>query len=320
MEGMNVTFRQLEYFLAVLDHGSMSAAADACHVTQANISSAIAALEKDIGTQLILRGKGQRSVLTPAGERYAQRVRGVLTDIAEAHQEAKSAGGRLRGPLKIGGMQSTIVLYFPDITAHFAQHHSEVDLSFIEAGPRGLEEAVAQGKIDAALMLGQQRTRTDLAVDVVGRVRLKAVLHEDHPLAVQEQVSIKDLAMHTVIALDPPEIQRPFLQKARNLGVEISPRWRFASWEAIRSFVRRGLGVAVSNIAPPEVLTGCDSKSTESAHESQALSAEGGLVYRPLAEEVFQNTIDVVYRKTQFPQEKIQELIRVAKKIGAETL
>lgn len=313
MDGLHVTFRQLEYFLAVVDHGSMNAAAEACHVTQANISSAIAALEKDIGTQLILRGKGQRSVPTPAGERYAQRVRGVLTDMSEAHQEAKSAGDRLRGPLKIGGMQSTIVLYFPDITAYFAQHHPEVDLSFIETGPRGLEDAVAQGKLDAALMLGQQRTRTDLAVEVVGRVRLKAVMPVGHPLATQDQVSIKDLATNTVIALDPPEIQRPFLQKARNLGVEISPRWRFVSWEAIRSFVRRGLGVAVSNIAPPEAL---ETGQGDGVPAQQRVY--DGLVYRPLQEEIFQNTIDVVYRKTQFPQEKIAELIRIAKKIGSE--
>ena len=313
MDGLRVTIRQLEYFLAVIDHGSMSAAAEVCHVTQANVSSAITALEKDIGTQLILRGKGQRSVPTPAGERYAQRVRRVLADMAEAHQEARSAGGKLRGPLKVGGMQSTIVLYFPDIAAHFVQKHPEVELSFAETGPRGLEDAVAQGKLDAALVLGQQRIRTDLEVDVVGRVRLKAVLPEGHPLAAEDRVSIKDLALTPMIMLDPPEVQRPFVQKAQGLGVDITPTWRFTSWEAIRSFVRRGLGVAVSNIAPPEAL---ETGQGDGVPAQQRVY--DGLVYRPLQEEVFQNTIDVVYRKTQFPQEKIAELIRIAKKIGSE--
>ena len=119
--------------------------------------------------------------------------------------------------------------------------------------------------------------------------------------------------MHTVIALEPPENQRPFFQKARNLGVEISPKWRFASWEAIRSFVHRGLGVAVSNIAPSEALAAGHSDGVPTQQR-----VRDGLVYRPLKEEVFQNTIDVVYRKTQFPQEKVTELIRIAKKIGSE--
>ena len=58
--------RQLEYFLAVVEHGTLTKAAAALHLAQPSLSQMIKTLERDLGTQLFHR-VGRRLVLSPAG-------------------------------------------------------------------------------------------------------------------------------------------------------------------------------------------------------------------------------------------------------------
>ena len=75
---MNVSFRQLEYFVAVAERLSFRAAADACFVTQPGLSAQLKDLERLLGVQLFERS--QRTVLlTPAGETLLPLARGILT-------------------------------------------------------------------------------------------------------------------------------------------------------------------------------------------------------------------------------------------------
>ena len=79
-----LTKTDLETFWAVVQHGTLTAAAEALFITQPTLSMRLRALEERVGTPLFIRGKGQRRIqLTEAGQKFltlAQRFLRELTD------------------------------------------------------------------------------------------------------------------------------------------------------------------------------------------------------------------------------------------------
>ena len=79
-----MTTLDIETFFAVLDHGTMTAAAEALFITQPTLTARIQALEAEVGAALFRRGKGQRHItLTEAGQRFlplARRWQNLLTE------------------------------------------------------------------------------------------------------------------------------------------------------------------------------------------------------------------------------------------------
>jgi LysR family nitrogen assimilation transcriptional regulator len=96
-----VDLRQLHYFIAVAEQGSISAAAASLGLAQPSLSEHITRLEKKLDTQLIMRGA--RGVhLTEAGVALAQHSREILHNVATAVEDVRHLGGEARGPVSIG--------------------------------------------------------------------------------------------------------------------------------------------------------------------------------------------------------------------------
>ncbi|WP_244163715.1 LysR family transcriptional regulator [Rhodococcus koreensis] len=87
--------RQMEYFLAVVDHGGVNRAAAALRVAQPSLSQAVRKLEKDLGTELFHR-VGRGLVLAPAGEALIGPARMILRE-TEAAENAVRSVGQVRG-------------------------------------------------------------------------------------------------------------------------------------------------------------------------------------------------------------------------------
>ncbi len=85
---LRFTLRQLEYFIAVGEAGSIALAAEKVNVTAPSMSSAIAQLEAGFGVQLFTRRHAQGSVLTPTGERFMEQARLVLEHAAKLNDLA----------------------------------------------------------------------------------------------------------------------------------------------------------------------------------------------------------------------------------------
>ena len=103
---LRFTLRQLEYFVAVGEAGSIALAADKVNVTAPSMSSAIAQLEAGFGVQLFTRRHSQGSVLTPTGERFLEQARIVLGAADKLNDMANIYTGSVRGSLS-GGLTAT---------------------------------------------------------------------------------------------------------------------------------------------------------------------------------------------------------------------
>lgn len=92
-----MNLRDLEYLVALDTHRHFHRAADACYVSQPTLSGQLKKLEQHLGVQLVERGRRQKVLLTPIGERIVARARRVLQEAHEIEQLALLARDPCRG-------------------------------------------------------------------------------------------------------------------------------------------------------------------------------------------------------------------------------
>jgi len=125
-----VDARQLEYFLAVVEHGGFTKAADALHLTQPALSQAIRALERDLGAQVFERA-GRGVVLSSAGEALVEPARKVVLDLVAARAAVESVIGLVAGRVDLV-VQPAAVDVAAAITSRFRLHHPRVTVRMAE--------------------------------------------------------------------------------------------------------------------------------------------------------------------------------------------
>jgi len=236
------TLRQLSYFVAVADRGSMAAAAEAEHVSQAAISMGIQDLERRLGSALLARRPGHGVTLTEAGTAVLADARRVLGASIELMSSAKSPDAELRGTLKLGVFTTLGPLVLPPLLGSFAAEHPAVDLSVIEGSQEELRRALLQGTCELVvtydIALG-----TGLRTKPIQQMRPYALLPGGHPLADEPSLSVADLADTPLIeyAHEP----RSTGQFVRESGLTPHVIHRSTNIEVVRCLVARGLGWAV---------------------------------------------------------------------------
>lgn len=142
-----LSFKQLNYFLALVDHGSISAAANALNMAQPSLSENIAKLEKQLEAQLAIRGA--RGVqMTEAGMALALRGREILTKFEEMVDEIRRISGEPRGPVSIGLPPSLSILLSVPLLETVHNEHPLVRLHIAEAMSGDILEWISADRLD----------------------------------------------------------------------------------------------------------------------------------------------------------------------------
>ncbi|WP_428956972.1 LysR family transcriptional regulator [Streptomyces sp. cg35] len=120
--------RQLEYFLAIVEHGGFSKAAAALHVAQPSLSQAMANLEADLGVCLFHR-MGRGVVLSEAGAELLEPSRRVLRDLTAVRDRAAALSGLNGGTVEVAAMPSPGIEPLTTLTHRFTELHPSVTVS-----------------------------------------------------------------------------------------------------------------------------------------------------------------------------------------------
>jgi molybdate transport repressor ModE-like protein len=241
---MNFTLRQVRYFVAVAESGSISGAARQLSVSQSAITEAVKELESDLGSDL-LRRTGRGVTLTHKGHqflRHAGRILGAVADAGRTLAEDATPGGELH----LGASSLVAGYVLADLLARFRRAFPSVLVEAVEDTAEYLEHLLVNGELDVAVMVvARLRESQALRVEVLEQSAYRLWLPLGHPLAGRETVSLADVAREKQIVLTVDEIQEAAAAFWRENGLRPEIAFRTRSVESVRSLVATGAGVAV---------------------------------------------------------------------------
>ncbi|MEN9903549.1 MAG: hypothetical protein RLZZ555_114 [Pseudomonadota bacterium] len=240
---MNATFRQLRLFLALADHGSITAAARACHVTQPTVSMQLRELSDAVGLPLYEQ-VGKKLYLTDAGEALAETARAMVDEWSAFGQRIDAMKGLRRGRVRLA-VVSTAKYFVPRLLGSFCSSHPDVDVALEVLNRDGVVARLQENRDDLYIM-SMPPEHLDLVRHDFLPNPLVVIAPEFHPLARRRAILLPELS------------EERFILRERGSGTRLScdahftqqgfrPRVRLelGSNEAIKQAVAGGMGLAV---------------------------------------------------------------------------
>ena len=177
-----MTLQQLKAFLAVIEHGSLRAAARQLDISQAGLTTSLQALEAGLGVQL-LRRSVQGASMTPEGERLLPRARLMLHEAQKISEEAQQSRSAQSGSLSVGlGPTPTSVL-LPLVVPEFHRRYPAVQLRLFSGFFEQLAPDLQQGRIELAITaLSDGAATAGLHVSKLFKSALVVVARQGHAL------------------------------------------------------------------------------------------------------------------------------------------
>jgi DNA-binding transcriptional LysR family regulator len=246
---MRYTLRQLEYFVAAGEAGSITEAARRVHGSQPTVSAAISRLERTLGVQLFVRHHAQGVSLTPAGRRFLLQARALLRQATELERFSAELGERVAGPIDLGCLVTLAPVAAPRLCRAFEVAHPGVRVNLVEAGQHELLGALRDGRVSLALTYDLQLGE-DVRFEPVADLPPVALLPAGHRLAGGPAVSLEQLASEPLILLDLPLSREYFLSLYLARGLRPSIGHRSPHPEVIRAMVANGYGYTLVNARP----------------------------------------------------------------------
>ena len=192
-----VSLDRFETFRAVVDCGSLSAAADTLGQTRAVVSFNLKRLEAELGVSLLSRST-RRMALTDAGERFYQRCVKVLDEARLAIDDARAEHGELRGSLRVTTTQEYGLRQLVPALQAFARLHPALQ---VQLSTSSLHADLIGERFDVAIRLG----------------RLEDSTHHAVQLASFEVLAVASPACLAALG-EPPPTDLESLERLQNLG------------------------------------------------------------------------------------------------------
>lgn len=235
------TLRQLECFVAVVDHATIAHAAAVLHASPSAVSAALEELEKHLGEQLTIRRRAHGVTLTAAGRALLPQARGVLS---AARDLVPTADGRLTGRLVLGCYRTLAASLLPGLIEGFGREHPLVGLEFVEGSGDVVLRALDEGRADVGILYDRD-LRGGMHTRRLYDLRAHVLLAAGHRLAGVERVSLRELADEPFVQFDVQPAWQNTLALMANAGVRPLVRYVTSDYELARSLVGRGLGYTV---------------------------------------------------------------------------
>ena len=241
---MSLTLRQVRYFVAVAESGSISRAARQLSVSQSAVTEAVKDLEVDIGAALLERS-GRGVSLTHRGQMFLRHASRILEAVADARRTLPGDASQ-SGELHLGASSMVAGYILADLLARFRRAFPDVVVQAAEDSPEYLEHLLINGELDVAVMVvSRLRESAALEARTIEESAYRLWVPLGHPLASAKAVSLADVAAERQIMLSLDEIHETAEAFWRDHGLRPTEAFRTRSVEAVRSLVATGAGIAV---------------------------------------------------------------------------
>lgn len=250
---MGVSLRQLEYFVAVVDEGSFTAAAQLLHVTQPGLSHQIQALERELGGPLLER-LPRKVRLTPAGRTVLPHARASLAHAERAGSAGRRASGIATGELHVGTLFSISTGILPRALSVWRGNYPELRVQLVEF--RHTDDLIAAMEAgNADLAVGPTPPNWGGPTREIGIEEFVIVASSDADLPTESsRIRMADLAEHEWVHFTPQSGLSEILDHAcEAAGFEPRVSVRTEQGPAAINLALTGLGLALvpGNNIPP---------------------------------------------------------------------
>jgi len=211
--------RHLKSFQAVADHLNFHRAAAEVNVSQPALSRHIAQLEAELGRALFLRDR-KKVELTAAGRHLYRRVGTVLDGVEELVRETREVGEGKRGALAVGYTEAAMSSFLPALLKSLRDALPEVSLQLRQEHSEQLVREVGMGRVDLAFT-SLPTHDPGLRGTLVFKEEIGIVLPDNHRLAKQKQLALKDLRQERFILFPykaNPSLYMELLGSCRTAG------------------------------------------------------------------------------------------------------
>ncbi len=242
---MAVTHTQLTAFLAVVRHGSVTAAAQELFVTQPSVSAAVAALERELGVELTERA-GRNVRPTPAGREYARYAAHVVGLLKEGAEVAGLVAAGAQQTLRLGAVLTAGEHLMPALIQNFREHQPELQVSLSVSNRKEVFRSLAAHEVDLVVS-GRAPDEGDFEAVAFADNEFALVTAPGDALAKRPSVAVEELG------------NRPWLVREQGSGTrrlceeyltaqQLQPSLlTLGSNGAIKNAARIGLGLALQS-------------------------------------------------------------------------
>ena len=287
--------RQLEHFLAVVEEGTFTRAAERVSLTQPAVSLSIKKLEEEIGGPLFARDVHDLS-LTEAGRVLADYARRMIRLRDDATREMARLGSMAAGSLKIAAHEAAAVYLLPVALRTYVQRFPDIKVGIYRSRLEEIPRQVMDRQVDLGFVKDAPTFHELQCVDV-HTDEMICIASPRHPLASRSRLTVKDVSseqfvLHHLCSATADRILRLFEQNSTRCRV-VAELWSF---ENIKEFVRQEVGLAIV----PGVTVREELKS-------------GTLIRLPLGELAMPRRTLMIYRDQGYMSESARELINIVR-------
>ncbi|WP_433027267.1 LysR family transcriptional regulator [Actinomycetospora sp. CA-053990] len=244
------SLRQLAYFVAVAEAGTLAGASATLHVSASALSLALDELERALDAQLTVRRRAHGIRLTPAGQETLRRARRLLREADELADAAGGDPGEVAGTVRVGCYTTLAPGLLPATIGRFTARHPRARVEFVEGSQDVLQRGLLDGELDVAVLY-DHRLDPVLELTALSSNTPHLVLPRDHRLVHgSAPVALADLVDEPMVLLDLPPSSEHALGVCLAAGLSPRIRYRTVNAETARALVGQGLGFTV--LAQPE--------------------------------------------------------------------
>ncbi|MDF1792619.1 MAG: LysR substrate-binding domain-containing protein [Thalassobaculaceae bacterium] len=288
-----LSLRDLEYLVAVAEHGHFGRAADACHVSQPSLSAGVRKIEDTLGFRVFER-TSRKVLLTARGAPAVARAKAVI-DAAERFLAAEpTAGDPLSGRFVLGAIATIGPYLFRHVLRPLHEAHPELDLIIEEGLTDNLIDRLRDGSLDAVI-LSPPVADDGLAVEPCYRERFHLAEAARTSLS-SKPADLDELDMRDAVLLEDGHCLRDqTLSVCAATGIR--PRQTAMSLETLKAMVASGSGFSLI----PETAIG---------------DTLGGLVrYRALSDPRIGRTVALAWRRSRTEDADIRALLGLLRRV-----
>jgi DNA-binding transcriptional LysR family regulator len=243
-----MTLQQLEYFLAAIEHGSFSAAAEALHLAQPSLSEQVRRLEAELGVALFQR-VGRGVVLTEAGRTLRPHAESVLAEVEAARGSVSDVRELRGGTAAFGTFGSSRYYLGADVVRDFHRQHPSVRIQLVGQNSSEVVEAIRAGELEAGIVV---LPIDDAGLELRPAMRDEILLCSCEPSRLRSAMTIERLARTPLVLYDvsfgaQDPTRRQLAELAQRAGVTIEPIIDVEDPEVAIELAAQGLGDTIAS-------------------------------------------------------------------------